>query len=110
MPDIGDEWTLKHRGLRCGVITVREIDQPWLWGTWTPTADFAPLTPLFERQLVVTRADNWDDAGVAELEAVHAEIRQAVELHYPDGRIVPEFLLHIEGDEAWFRWSDEPDR
>ncbi len=25
----------------------------------------------------------------------------------PDGP-VPEFLLHIEGEQAWFRWSDEP--
>jgi hypothetical protein len=21
---------------------------------------------------------------------------------------VPEFLLHIDGTEAWWRWSDEP--
>ena len=75
-----------------------------------PRAGFAPLAPLFERQLALTRVDNWDDAGVADFEAVSAEIRQAVELRYPDGRIVPEFLLHIEGDEAWFRWSDEPDK
>lgn len=26
----------------------------------------------------------------------------------PDGRPVPEFLLHIEGADAWLRWSDEP--
>jgi predicted GTPase len=25
-----------------------------------------------------------------------------------DGGSVPEFLLHIKNDEAWFRWSDEP--
>jgi hypothetical protein len=29
-------------------------------------------------------------------------------LTYPDGRDVPEYLLHIDGDEAWWRWSDEP--
>ena len=23
-------------------------------------------------------------------------------------RNVPEFLLHIEGDTAWWRWNDEP--
>ena len=26
----------------------------------------------------------------------------------PDGRPVPEFLLHVDGDDAWWRWSDEP--
>ncbi|MDK0524423.1 hypothetical protein [Streptomyces sp. ML-6] len=24
------------------------------------------------------------------------------------GGPVAEFLLHIEGDRAWFRWNDEP--
>ena len=108
MPVEGDEWALTHHGLRCGVITVRGIDQPWVLGTWAPTAEFAPLAPLFERDLAVSRADNWDDAGVADLEGVWAEIRKAVDLHYPDGRIVPEFLLHIDGTDAWFRWNDEP--
>ncbi|MEV6847472.1 hypothetical protein [Actinoplanes sp. NPDC051411] len=32
----------------------------------------------------------------------------AVTLRYPEGNEVPEFLLHIQGDEAWWRWSDEP--
>jgi hypothetical protein len=30
-----------------------------------------------------------------------------VRLLAPDGRPVPELLLHIEGD-AWWRWSDKP--
>ena len=27
---------------------------------------------------------------------------------YPDGGHVPEFMLHMAGDKAWWRWSDEP--
>jgi hypothetical protein len=23
------------------------------------------------------------------------------------GALVPEFLLHIDGEDAWWRWSDE---
>ncbi|MBX6751337.1 MAG: hypothetical protein IRY85_17015 [Micromonosporaceae bacterium] len=30
------------------------------------------------------------------------------DLRNPEGRDVPEFLLHIDGDQAWWRWSDEP--
>jgi hypothetical protein len=33
-----------------------------------------------------------------------------VSLAAPDGHLVPEFLLHIDGSEAWWRWSDEPFR
>ncbi|MGW0418996.1 hypothetical protein [Streptomyces sp. NPDC003015] len=35
------------------------------------------------------------------------EVRRRMSLHAPGGP-VPEFLLHIEGDRVWFRWSDEP--
>jgi hypothetical protein len=40
-------------------------------------------------------------------EEAYDEVRRRVSLHAPGGP-VPEFLLHIEGDRAWFRWSDEP--
>jgi hypothetical protein len=36
----------------------------------------------------------------------HDRVRQVVGLVSPSGP-VPEFILHIDGDEAWFRWSDE---
>jgi hypothetical protein len=34
--------------------------------------------------------------------------RDAVSLAGPSGRRVPELLLHIQGDNAWWRWNDEP--
>ncbi|GIJ13108.1 hypothetical protein Van01_63220 [Micromonospora andamanensis] len=40
--------------------------------------------------------------------APYETVRNAVTLRYPDGQEVPEFLLHLDGDEAWWRWSDEP--
>ncbi len=41
-------------------------------------------------------------------EAAYRRIREVVWLMAPDGLPVPEFLLHIEGAGAWWRWSDEP--
>jgi hypothetical protein len=41
-------------------------------------------------------------------DAAYRRIREAVRLLAPDGRPVPEFLLHIQGADAWWRWSDEP--
>jgi len=46
---------------------------------------------------------NWSNG-----EAAYRRIREAVRLLAPDGRAVPEFLLHIEDEDAWWRWSDEP--
>jgi hypothetical protein len=88
-----------------GVIDVREADFPWVSGTWTPTPDFDQVAPLFRHELAVMNTLNDE---VDEWEAAYAQVREAVNLHYPDGSVVPEFLLHIDGDEAWFRWSDEP--
>jgi hypothetical protein len=48
--------------------------------------------------------DDDDDAW----EAAYDRVRAAVSLIAPDGQAVPEFLLHIEGQDAWWRWSDEP--
>jgi hypothetical protein len=33
----------------------------------------------------------------------------AVTLRHPGGQVVAEFLLHLDRDEAWWRWSDEGD-
>ncbi len=52
-------------------------------------------------------APNEDDEPWAAWEAAYDEVRRAVSLSSPTGP-VPEFLLHIEGDQAWFRWGDEP--
>jgi hypothetical protein len=41
-------------------------------------------------------------------EAAYQRIREAVRLLAPDGEPVPESLLHIQGTDAWWRWSDEP--
>ncbi|MFB8774566.1 hypothetical protein [Streptomyces broussonetiae] len=47
-----------------------------------------------------------DDGDWARWEEAYDEIRRRVSLSSPQGP-VPEFLRHLEGDRAWFRWSDE---
>ena len=41
-------------------------------------------------------------------ETTYARVRAATYLVDPGGVRMPEFLLHIDGDEAWWRYSDEP--
>ncbi len=40
-------------------------------------------------------------------ERAYDAVQAAVVLRYPGGGDVPEFLLHVDGDEAWWRWNDE---
>lgn len=89
-------------GERIGEIVIDGADFPWLSGRFTAGPGYEAVEPLFTRELALAEDEDWQ-----EWEAVQGRIRRLVSLASPD-RPVPEFLLHIEGDRAWFRWSDEP--
>ncbi|MFE4368734.1 hypothetical protein ACFRMN_10915 [Streptomyces sp. NPDC056835] len=87
-----------------GDIAIEDADFPWLSGHFTPGPGFAAVRPLFDRELsLLDRVNEEPDAW----EAAYDDVVRAVTLVSPDGP-VPEFLLHIQHDQAWFRWSDTP--
>ena len=49
-----------------------------------------------------------NSGDVEALRQAHEAIYPAVTMTDPTGREVPWFILVIEGDEARFRWRDEP--
>ncbi|MFD4261198.1 hypothetical protein ACFWR9_27130 [Streptomyces sp. NPDC058534] len=108
----GDIWYVRFRdagereeGALVGEILIDDADFPWLSGRFRPGPAHAAVQDLLARELALAEradADHW-----TEWEAVYAEIERRVRLVSPDGP-VSEFLLHIKGDRAWFRWSDEP--
>jgi hypothetical protein len=65
---------------------------------------FEQVRPLFANELRLPTHIDMDNAAG---ETVYAHIRQETSLIKPDGHLVPEFLLRIDGDDAWWRWSDE---
>jgi hypothetical protein len=65
---------------------------------------FEAVRPLFEEEL---RALEHIDGDLGSWQAACDRIRAAVSLHCPESRPVPEFLLHVDGQDAWWRWSDE---
>lgn len=102
----GEVWQVRSGDEPVGDILIDDADFPWLAGRFTAGAAFAGLRELFAHELALLDLD--DETGQQEWEAVHGEIGRRVSLIAPHGRPVPEFLLHIDGDRAWFRWSDEP--
>ncbi|MEV1005660.1 hypothetical protein [Nonomuraea sp. NPDC050202] len=100
----GDVWRLVRRGELVGTITIEDADQPWLNGRFVAGPAFGEFEPLFSQELALL--DHIDEDYEA-WEAVHGQITSAVQLVAPHGP-VPEFLLHVQDDRAWFRWSDEP--
>ncbi|WP_307870928.1 hypothetical protein [Micromonospora sp. C51] len=107
MGDDGGAWTLHRRGDSEVVaeLVVNGGDFPWLNARVDPREGLAELRPLFAEELRLLDSINED---VKSWEHAYEAVRNAVTLRYPDGQEVPEFLLHIDGDEAWWRWSDEP--
>ncbi|MGX6602803.1 hypothetical protein ACWKSP_11780 [Micromonosporaceae bacterium Da 78-11] len=114
MAYLGGVWRLSdHDGRALGAILVTKSGFPWLEGVLTPEAGFGEVRALFDEDIRLMQPLIGDDDSVdpgewdeQAWEAVHARIAAAVCLIDPDGRTVPEFLLHVEGTDAWWRWSD----
>ncbi|MFA3878225.1 hypothetical protein ABS735_32010 [Streptomyces sp. MMCC 100] len=101
MPGNGDRG---EAGAEIGEILIEDADFPWLSGRFRAGPAYGAVQDLFARELAL--AERGDAEHWAEWETAYAEIERRVRLVSPDGPVA-EFLLHIKGDRAWFRWSDE---
>ncbi|GGL42889.1 hypothetical protein [Planomonospora parontospora] len=97
-------WWLRRRDETVGEIHVNDSDFPWLHGRFTPLPGFAAVAPLFAEDLALVEAD--DDFDGDAWEDVYERINGQLTLVNPAGKPVAEFILHIDGEQAWFRWID----
>ncbi|QRP45282.1 hypothetical protein [Amycolatopsis sp. FDAARGOS 1241] len=98
-------WQLVRGDELLGQIVIENADLAWHFGRFLPEPAFAEVQPLFDEELALVDSgldDNYDP-----WERVHERITASMSLVSPRGP-VPEFLLHIQGGEAWFRCSDQP--
>jgi hypothetical protein len=98
-------WQLVRDDQTVAALVVTGADFPWLHARLQPEAAFEQVRPLFDEEL---RLLDQPDDDTASWEASYQRIRQTLRLITPEGHPVPEFLLHIDGAEAWWRWSDTP--
>ncbi|MFC9030830.1 hypothetical protein [Streptomyces arboris] len=107
----GTIWRLRRGTELVGEIAVDDLDFPWLYGRFIPGPAYdAGIRELFDRELaLMERLDEGESDESAEAwEGVCREVNRTLVLTGPEGKGVAEFLLHIQGDRAWFRWSDTP--
>jgi hypothetical protein len=106
---IGEKWQLRRDGEVLGEITITDADFPWLSGSFAARAGFAEVVPLFAEELALSEVmlDDDSEATVDAWETAYDRIAKSMTLVAPSGPVA-EFLLHIDADAAWFRWSDEP--
>lgn len=96
-------WTLRRDGDLVAELAVISGDRPWVtsWVSAKPGMD--DLRPLFERELDLLDEPDTDPAA---WESAQQQLQDTLELHRPDGRAVREFVLHVDGNHAWWRWDD----
>jgi hypothetical protein len=99
-------WSLHHRDQLVAKLHVSGSDFPWLHGDVEPCDGFEDVAPLFEEELGLL--DAIKDVETPEWTAAYERIRAETRLTDPEGRDVAEYLLHINEEQAWWRWSDEP--
>jgi hypothetical protein len=97
-------WQVRRGEEVVAELVVTGGDFPWLNALLRPAPGFEQVRPLFQEEL--RALERIDHPGA--WETAYENIRGAVTLDYPDGRPVPEFPLHIDGQDAWWRWRDEP--
>ena len=87
------------------VATVPEA--PWLGGVLAARPGFERVRPLFEEELRLSRLAEDDEAWVEPWEQHLARLWSGTRLVDPDGTEIAEWILHVEGTEAEWRWLDQ---
>ncbi|MGA5820169.1 hypothetical protein ACPC54_20160 [Kitasatospora sp. NPDC094028] len=98
----GTTWRLLRGEELLGEIVVEESDFAWTDGRFLPRPGFAEVKPWFDESAALVDAEEYEA-----FELAYDRIDGALTLVGPAGPAA-EFLLHIRGDRARFRWSDEP--
>ncbi len=93
---------LKRDQIVLGVLAVRDLDFPWINCAFEPTPAFAEVQPLFEAEAAIGPDD--EDAWIAAYEAIMALNLRLIDAVNGDDLGEGEFLLHIDGDQAQFRY------
>ena len=101
-------WTLVKGEEVVARLQAVEVDMPWIFAEFEPLPGFAPYAPLFAEELAILDASAEEGAEDGDWEAVYDKIVADLDLLMPDGTPV-EYLLHIDGPEAWFRFMEAPD-
>ena len=96
---MNSNWKLTKKAETLGYLELSDIDQPWFMCSFKPTELFSQVADLFEKELKIEDPEEW--------EILYKQIIDLGLLLEPTNETeapIKEFLLHIEGNEAWFRY------
>jgi hypothetical protein len=95
-------WGVHHGDGLVARLRETGADMPWTYAVVEELSGFESVRSLFSEQEGAIAAGDVERIGPA-----YRRIRNAVTMTFPDGRPVPEFILHIHADgTARWRWQD----
>lgn len=94
-------WNLFKEDEILGTLTLLYVDQPFFHCSFEPTQIYQCYKPLFDSEIALLEEDDMEA-----WEVEYSKIDELGLLLKPkgSGEIINDFLLHIEGDTAWFRY------
>jgi hypothetical protein len=96
-------WELRKGSRLLGILTNCRLDWPWYFCQFEARAEFERHRSLFEEELRLLDASpedlkEWGES-YKKIENLGLDLISTAE----EGPVVKEFMIHINGDEAWFR-------
>ena len=98
---MGQSWKLKLDNEILGVLTDGSPDMPFMFCKFVASAPFSKYQALFAKELELLNSDQ-----MALWEQIYSEINAlglALEPNDGTSELITEFILHIDGNKAWFR-------
>jgi pentatricopeptide repeat protein len=95
-------WTLVSGETQIARFEQLDVDMPWFFCSFQPTAAFAAVEPLFLEQEQALAANDWDAA-----ERVWSSMHKRMKLvpDDPAEQPIEEFLIRLDGDHARLRYE-----
>ena len=97
-----NQWELKKGGELLGVLTEQNIHQPWINCKFQASPAFALYEGLFAEEIRLLNRDEMELRQQAYQKIDELEL--ALEPLNEGGETIKDFILHIDGDRAQFRY------
>jgi len=95
-------WELIKNSEVLGILTEKDINMPFVNCEFVAHPPFASYKAMFDKELRLLNSDQMD-----QWEKAYSDINELgliLEPNNSEAELITEFLLHIKGNEAWFRY------
>lgn len=95
-----ESWLLMQKDVILGELSNPNLDMPVFFCTFRARPEFEQIRPLFDEELRLLNEevmDEWETA-YRRIDALKLRLKPK-----DGGRSIRRFILHVEGEMAWFR-------